>query len=70
VFEEFIEKYKDIGIDHVIIEEPLISSNNSITVSTLLRFNGMISDCIYNVLGIVPDYISSYDARKYSFPDL
>ena len=70
VFEDFIEKYKDIGIDHVIIEEPLISSNNSITVSTLLRFNGMISDCIYNVLGIVPDYISSYDARKYSFPDL
>ena len=30
----------------------------------------MISDCVYNVLGIVPEYISSYDARKYSFPEL
>ena len=30
----------------------------------------MISDCIYNNLGIVPVYISSYDARKYSFPEL
>ena len=30
----------------------------------------MISDCVYETLGIVPNYISSYDARKYSFPDL
>ena len=30
----------------------------------------MISECVYNVLGIVPNYISSYDARKYSFPTL
>ena len=37
---------------------------------TLLRFNGMISDAIYNNLGVVPNFISSYDARTYSFPDL
>jgi hypothetical protein len=30
----------------------------------------MVSDCIYNTLGVVPEYISSYDARKYAFPDL
>jgi len=70
IFEEFITKYKDFGIDHVVIEEPLLRSNNVLTVSTLLRFNGMISDCIYNVLGIVPNYISSYEAREYSFPEL
>ena len=70
IFEEFISKYKDFGIDEVVIEEPLISSNNSQVCATLLRFNGMISDCIYNVLGIVPEYISSYEARKYSFPEL
>lgn len=70
IFEEFLIKYKDFGIDEVIIEEPLLRSNNVETVSTLLRFNGMISDCIYNILGIVPSYISSYDARKYSFPEL
>lgn len=70
MFGQYIEKFKDYGIDKVIIEEPLLSSNNSITVSTLLRFNGMVSECIYDVLGIVPEYISSYDARKYSFPEL
>jgi hypothetical protein len=70
IFEDFIIKFKDFGIDDVIIEEPLLSSNNSLTVATLLRFNGMISDSVYNILGIVPEYISSYNARKFSFPDL
>jgi len=70
IFEEFINKYADLGITNVVIEEPLLRSNNVNTVSTLLRFNGMVSDCVYNVLGIVPQYISSYDARKYSFPEL
>lgn len=70
IFEEFIIKFKDFGIDEVVIEEPLLRSNNVNTVATLLRFNGMISECVYNVLGIVPNYISSYDARKYSFPTL
>lgn len=70
IFEDFIVKFKDFGIDEVVIEEPLLRSNNVNTVGTLLRFNGMISDCVYNILGIVPNYISSYDARKYSFPNL
>lgn len=70
IFEEFIVKFKEFGIDEVVIEEPLLRSNNVNTVGTLLRFNGMISDCVYNILGIVPHYISSYDARKYSFPTL
>jgi len=70
IFEKFIEKFKGIEIDEAVIEEPLLRSNNINTCGTLLRFNGMISDCIYNVLGIVPEYITSYDARKYSFPEL
>lgn len=69
-FQEYLKKYKGIGINHVVIEAPLLSSNNVNTVSTLLRFNGMISDCVYTVLKVVPEYISSYDARKYSFPEL
>lgn len=70
IFEEFITKYKPLGIKNVVIESPLLRSNNVNTVSTLLKFNGMISDCIYNVLEIVPQYISSYEAREYAFPDL
>lgn len=68
--EEFLNKYADIGIERVIIEEPLLRSNNVNTVVTLLRFNGMISKSCYEVLGVVPDFISSYDARAYGFPEL
>ena len=71
IFEsEFLEKYSDIEIEKVIIEEPLLRSNNVNTVSTLLRFNGMICKSIYEVFNILPEFISSYDARKYAFPDL
>lgn len=68
--EEFLTKYADFGIETVIIEEPLLRSNNVNTVGTLLRFNGIISRSIYEILGIVPEYISSYDSRKYAFPEL
>lgn len=61
---------KDLGITRVVIEEPLLQSNNVYTIATLLRFNGMISKSIYDTLGIVPEFISSYDARKYAFPEL
>lgn len=71
IFEnEFLTKYVDYGINKVIIEEPLLGSNNIHTVATLLRFNGMISETIYRTLGIVPQFISSYDSRKYAFPQL
>lgn len=69
-FQQFIKSFSQYSIDKVVIEEPLLSSNNKNTVATLLRFNGMISDCIYNELGIVPIYISSYNAREYAFPEL
>jgi hypothetical protein len=67
---EFLNKYADFGITKVIIEEPLLQSNNVYTIATLLRFNGMISKSVYDTIGVVPDFISSYDARKYAFPEL
>lgn len=71
IFEdEFIKKYKDIGITNVIIEEPLMGSNNINTVAILLKFSALVSNVIYKELGIVPEYISSHDSRKYSFPEL
>lgn len=70
IFNEELEKYSGLGITDVVIEEPLIGSNNSLTVSTLLRYNGMISQSVYSKLGIVPVFISSYDARKYAMPEL
>jgi hypothetical protein len=71
IFEkEFLNGYTNMGISKVIIEEPLLQSNNVNTVGTLLRFNGMIARSVYETIGVVPDFISSYDARKYAFPEL
>jgi len=68
--EEFLNLYTDLNITSVIIEEPLLRSNNVNTVGTLLRFNGMISRAVYQKLGVVPEFISSFDSRKYAFPEL
>ena len=72
IFEEefIIDIASKYNITDVVIEEPLLSSNNVNTVATLLRFNGMISESIYRIIGVVPNFISSYDARMYSFPEL
>lgn len=72
IFEdEFIKEIAtSYTITDVVIEEPLLSSNNVNTVATLLRFNGMISEAIYRIIGVVPNFISSYDARMFSFPEL
>jgi hypothetical protein len=69
-FKKHIENYKDMGILRVIIEEPLLNSNNIYTVQTLLRYNTMICKIVYDTLGIVPTFISTYNARKFAFPDL
>jgi hypothetical protein len=69
LFYDFIQKYKTLNIKHVVIEEPLLRSNNVNTVGTLLRFNGMITKICYDVIGVVPEYISTYEARKYAFPE-
>lgn len=69
--DEFLNKWKDCGITDVVIEEPLMRSNNLNTCATLMRFNSMIADAAYSTLGgIVPKFISSYHARLFAFPDL
>ena len=70
MFEEKLKNYVGLGITKVVIEEPLLNSNNVWTVGTLLRYNSMISKSIYDILGIVPSYISTYNSRKYAWPDL
>lgn len=69
-FDEFLDNYKHLNITKVIIEEPLLRSNNVNTVATLLKFNGMVSKSVYERLDIIPDFISSFDARAYGFPEL
>ena len=69
IFKSKLIQYKDLGITNVVIEEPLLNSNNVYTIQTLLRFNSFICKEIYNTLGIVPEFISTYNARKFAWPE-
>ena len=68
--EERLKEYKNFGIKKVIIEEPLLNSNNIYTIATLISYNSMISKSIYDILGVVPSYISTYNARKFAWSGL
>jgi RNase H-fold protein (predicted Holliday junction resolvase) len=70
LFKKKLEEYKGLGIVRVVIEEPLLNSNNAYTIGTLLRYNTLITKQVYDVLGIVPDYVSTYESRKQAFPEL
>jgi RNase H-fold protein (predicted Holliday junction resolvase) len=70
IFSEKLKEYKNLGVVRVIIEEPLMNSNNVYTIQTLLRFNSFIFKEIYNILDIVPEFISTYNSRKFAFPEL
>ena len=69
-FKNKLMDYKKVGITKVVIEEPLISSNNVRTVAILIRYNSFITRVIYDVLDILPEFISTYDSRKFAFPTL
>lgn len=75
IFEEqFLTKVKEeIKITECVIEAPLTfatGKSTAHTVSQLLQFNALISEAIYDELGIIPYYFTSYDARMYAFPEL
>ena len=70
LFKIKLDQYKNLGIVKVVIEEPLLNSNNVYTIGTLLRYNTLITKQVYDVFGIVPEYISTYNSRKNAFPEL
>ena len=70
IFRNKLEDYIDLGIKHVVIEEPLLNSNNVYTVGTLMRFNTLICREVYDILGVVPQFMSTYNSRKLAFPHL
>lgn len=70
IFRNKLQDYVGLGIEMVIIEEPLLNSNNIWTVGTLMRYNTLVCKEIYDVLGIVPEFISTYNSRKFAFPHL
>lgn len=70
IFAEKLKQYSKLNIEEVIIEEPLLNSNNINTVGTLMRFNTLVCKEVYDILSIVPKFVSTYNARKSAFPEL
>lgn len=70
VFREKLQTYVGLGITNVVIEEPLLNSNNIYTVGTLMRYNTLICKEVYDILNIVPEFITTYNSRKFAFPHL
>lgn len=72
LFNKFLDlnKLDEINIIDIVIEEPLLKSNNANTIGTLLRFNGMITKLMHDKYKIFPKYINTYDSRKNGFPQL
>ena len=71
--QQFIDRFSkihDFGFTDIIIEEPLPNSQNRNTLVSLLRFNGMLSQYVWQTTGVIPKYISSYHARRFAFPEL
>ena len=64
------EKLKelDFPIDHIFIEPALnmfmAGKSSSHTISTLIKFNGIVSWLCYEEFGILPEFIPAISARK------
>lgn len=69
-FQDVLAKYKNFNIVRIVIEEPLVRSNNANTVFTLCGFNMLLSKQCRDYLGVMPEYISVYNARANAWPEL
>lgn len=69
LFFEFIQKYKDYKIKHIFIEEPLKNGPNINTTILLAKFNGIVSQKMFELFSVEPEHISVYDARFIFFPE-
>lgn len=70
MFEEYILEYKERilkelngEVIHIIVEEPLGSSNNINTAMLLAAFNGICCYTLFKVFGIYPERISVHESR-------
>lgn len=69
-FKQFVDTWNLSDVTDIVIEQALPNANNLYTVNELLEFNGILSWMLYERTSIIPMKISSYDARRFAFPDL
>jgi len=69
-FKKFVEDLKIYDIIDIFVEEPLVKSNNVYTVNKLLKFNGICSYILRDVLGIIPKFMSVDEVRRLFCPEM
>lgn len=66
---EKLAQFAGCPIQQVWIEEPLRGSNNANTVGTLLKFNGVCSLYVWELFGVLPQYLTVYEWRRTICPE-
>jgi hypothetical protein len=69
-FKKFVEELKIYEIIDIFVEEPLVKSNNVYTVNKLLKFNGICSYILRDVLGLIPKFMSVDEVRRIFCPEM
>jgi hypothetical protein len=73
-FIDHMDKYKNLKISHISIEEPLKKFagkfSSADTIQKLTQMNAMISGYLYKEFGVEPRYFNVNSARKLVFPNL
>jgi hypothetical protein len=73
-FMKFLEKYKDIELTELAVEEPLERFHGKFSSSSVIvllqKFNAMICTAIYLKYGLEPVFYNVKSARKLAFPTL
>ena len=65
-----IESKSLLELTHVSPRPKPTTDSNIWTVGVLMRYNTLICKEIYDVLGVIPEFISTYNSRKFAFPHL
>ncbi len=63
------EYLKNFHISHIFIEEPLKNGPNVGTTILLAKFNGIVSQIMWEEFKVMPEHITVHDARKVFFPE-
>ena len=69
-FKKFVQELQIYDIIDIFVEEPLVKSNNVYTVNKLLKFNGICSYILRDILGHIPKFMSVDEVRRLFCPEM
>lgn len=70
IIRDKLSEFSNYHISDIIIEQPSIKLKDDNLVSSTFKFIGMVEQAIYDILHIVPKFITSVESRMFAFPEL